>query len=218
VKHDLPILLIVMMQLACAAPAFARETIDRSEPAEVRQADWIDRAVDLERHKDWQGLLNWGRQWARVEPTNATAWFVQGRALSEMRRYPDAIEAYRQNLQIEPGDVFALNNLGNAYRYSKRFREAMTAYRDAVQVNPDYIPAWQNLGLTFYALKGAAGVTLAIQQLSASDPDLADAWRKLAIEYSISQDQRVAQKAIGVLRGLGADKRRRMFEILFVNV
>ncbi len=207
-----------MMLLACSAPAYARETLERSEAAEVRQADWIARAADLERHNDWQGLLNWGRQWARAEPGNATAWFAQGRAYSEMKRYPDAIVAYRQNLLIEAGDVFALNNLGNAYRDSKRFREAMTAYRDAVQINPDYLPAWHNLGLTFYALKGAAGVTLAIQQLSATDPDLAEAWRKLAIEFSLSGDLRVAQKAISVLRGLNADKRRRMFEILFVNV
>jgi hypothetical protein len=63
-----------------------------------------------------------------------------------------------------------------------------------------------------------AGVTQALQKLSASDPGLADAWRKLIIEYSPSRDEHVAQKAIGVLRGLDADKRRHMFEILFGNV
>jgi len=54
--------------------------------------------------------------------------------------------------------------------------------------------------------------------LSACDPELAEAWRKLIIEYSLSRDPRVAQKAIDVLRGLDADKRRHMFNILFGNV
>lgn len=60
-------------------------------------------------------------------------------------------------------------------------------------------------------------MTLAIKRLSASDPDLAEASCKLAIEYSLSRDLRVAQKTIGVLPGLDADKRRYKFEILFVN-
>jgi hypothetical protein len=95
--------------------------------------------------------------------------------------------------------------------------EAITAYRDAAEVDPDYLPAWHNLDLTFLALKGVDGVTLALQKLSASDP-VAEAWRKRIIEYSLSRDERVAQKAIAVLRGLDVDKRRRMFEILFASV
>jgi len=54
-------------------------------------------------------------------------------------------------------------------------------------------------------------VTQALQKLSASDPDLADAWRKPIIEYSLSRDTHAAQHAIGVLRGLDADKRWHMF-------
>jgi tetratricopeptide (TPR) repeat protein len=196
----------------------AREALDRTPPATVQQADWLARATDLERHKNWQGLLDWGRQWARTEPGNATAWFVLGRAYSKLNRYPEAIAAYRRNLALDPGDVYALNNLGNVYRDSKLFREALMAFRDAVQIDPDYLPAWHNLGLTFFALKGVAGVTQALQKLNASDPALAEAWRGLIIEYSLSRDERVAQKAIDVLRGLDADKRRRMFEILFVSV
>jgi hypothetical protein len=68
------------------------------------------------------------------------------------------------------------------------------------------------------AQKGVAGVTQALQKLSVSDPTLADAWRKLIIEYSFTRDPRVAEKALNVLRGLDAEKRRRMFEILFGNV
>jgi len=218
VKPLLPVLLIILAALACATPASAREALDRTAPAAVREADWLARATYLERHKDWQGLLDWGKQWTRAEPVNATAWFVLGRAYSKLNRYPDAIAAYRRDLALDPGDVYALNNLGNVYRDSKMFRDALTAFRDAVQVDPNYLPAWHNLGLTFLTWKGVAGVTQALQKLNASDTALAEAWRNLIIEYSLSRDERVAQKAIDVLRGLDADKRRRMFEILFVSV
>ena len=217
-KPLLPVLLIILATLACATPAVAREALDRTPPATIQQADWLARATDLERHKDWQGLLDWGSQWARAGPGNATAWFVLGRAYSKMQRYPEAIAAYRRDLTIDPADVDALNNLGTVYLDSKLFREALMAFRDAVQTDPDYLPAWHNLGLTFLTWKGVAGVTQALQKLNASDPALAEAWRKLIIEYSLSRDERVAQKAIDVLRRLDADKRRRMFDILFVSV
>jgi tetratricopeptide (TPR) repeat protein len=202
--------------LFLAAP-FAWAVPDRSEPASLGKADWIAHAKDLERRKDWQGLLDWGGHWTRAEPASATAWFVLGRAYGKLRRYPEAIAAYRQDLAIEPGDIYALNNLANLYRDGRQFRDAITAYWQAVQVDPDYLPAWENLGLAFLAWKGIAGVTHALQQLSVSDPELAEAWRKLILDYALSRDPRVAQKAVDVLRGLDADKRRRMFEILFAS-
>ncbi len=182
------------------------------------EAEWLAHAAMLERSQDWQGLRDWGLRWTDSAPEDATAWFVLGRAFSELKQYPEAIDAYRKDLRIEPGDVYALNNLGNAYRDSRHFHEAMETYREAVRINPDYLLAWHNLGLTFYDLKGVSGVSQALKQLRASDPDLAEAWRKLVIEYSLSRDEQVEKKAIAVLRGLGAAKRQRMFEILFAEV
>jgi len=59
------------------------------------------RASDLEKNGT-AGLLDWAGRWTRAEPGNATAWFALGRAYSKLRRYPEAIEAYRRDLAIEP--------------------------------------------------------------------------------------------------------------------
>jgi tetratricopeptide (TPR) repeat protein len=216
VKSILPALLILLAAHASEAPA--TETPNKALAAVAWQSEWLARAASLERNKDWQGLLDLGRRWIQIEPANATAWFVLGRANSSMKRFPEAIAAYQQNLNLDPGDVSALNNLGNAYRDSKQLRDAIAVYRHAVQIAPDYIPTWHNLSIAFYDLKGAAGVTLALQKLDASYPEAAEAWRRLVIEYALSRDARVAKKAIEVLRGLDADKRRLMLEALFVSI
>jgi tetratricopeptide (TPR) repeat protein len=179
------------------------------------QTEWVQQAQVLEKRADWAGLLAWGQAWARAETKNPLAWFVQGRALGELGRYSEAIAAYRQNLNLAPGDVWAHNNLGNAYRDSGRPRAAMQAYRAAVEIDLDYLPAWSNLGQTFYLTKGQAGVTQALQKLQATDPAAAEVWRALAIEYSITQDPRIAREALRVLRGLSQAQRDRMFGILF---
>lgn len=179
------------------------------------QAEWVRHARILEKRRDWAGLLAWGENWARGDPDNPLAWFVQGRALAEQGRFTEAIEAYRQNLRLAPGDVFALNNLGNAYRDSGHSRAAMVAYRAAAERAPDYVAAWHNLGLTFYLAKGEAGVARALDSLRATDPQLAAVWHALALEYAITRDERVARDAVRVLRSLSRAERKRMFDILF---
>ncbi len=221
VKSRIAVVLLCLAAIAGMAQVSADETRaqPRSEPQTIPQPTrWLSHASQLERQQNWRALLALGHHWTQTEPDNATAWFVLGRAYSKTLRYPEAIEAYRRNLKIQPDDVLALNNLGNTYRDSRLPREAMLAYRDAVRIKPEYVEAWHNLGLSFIALKGVAGVSQALQQLRASDPQLAEAWRSLAIEYSLTRDQRVARKAIDVLRGLDDRKRQRMFDILFSTV
>jgi tetratricopeptide (TPR) repeat protein len=181
-------------------------------------AEWLGQAQSLERQSNWNGLLELGRQWTQAESRKALAWFVLGRAASELGQHDEAIAAYERALRIEPDDIYSINNLGNAYRDSGRPRQAMHLWREAVKINPGYLQAWNNLGTTFYAIKGQAGVVQALQQLQATDPALAEVWRKLAIEYSISRDERVARQAVGVLRGLSEAQRTRMFDILLAGV
>lgn len=209
-------LAVVLLCLAAiAGPARVSANEITAQPQATR---WLSHASQLERQQNWRALLALGHHWTKSEPDNASAWFVLGRAYSKTGNTPEAIGAYRRNLQLAPADVFAMNNLGNVLRDHGMPREALLAYRDAVSLKPDYAEAWHNLGLGFFALKGTAGVSQALLQLQASDPKLAEAWRKLAIEFSLSRDQRVARKAIDVLRDMDDDARRRMFEILFSQV
>jgi len=217
----LPSLLLLSCLVAAGPLASAAQTfgLDDNQAAQtsLSQTEWVQQAQALERSRDWAGLLDWGQAWAQADAQDPLAWFVQGRALSQLGRFPEAIVAYQQNVRIAPDDVLARNNLGNAYRDSGRPREAMQAYRAAVEIDPEYVQAWHNLGLTFYLTKGQAGVLQALQKLQATDPALAEVWRKLAIDYSITRDKRVAREAVRVLRGLSAAERARMFGILFAE-
>lgn len=214
------VILLVLAAVSGAAPLWAAAQTfgiedGRAAHAARPHAEWVREAQALERRRDWASLLTWGRDWAAVHAQNPLAWFVQGRALEELGRLPEAIAAYRETLKIDPADVWALNNLGNAQRDSGNVREAIQTYRRAVEVDPGYIAAWHNLGLTFYLTQGEAGVARVLRQLDAVDPKLASVWRTLAIDYTLTRDERVAQEAVRVLRSLGAAERARLFRILF---
>ena len=73
-----------------------------------------------------------------------------------LRKFPQAITAYRQALALRPeiedaynGEVY--NNLGEAYRALCAFPEATACFERALALKPDYARAHANLGSTFQA-------------------------------------------------------------------
>ena len=55
------------------------------------EIEWLRRGAALEKAKDWQGLLTWGRKWTKSEPESACAWCILGEAHQMLKRYNDAV-------------------------------------------------------------------------------------------------------------------------------
>ncbi|MBK6742745.1 MAG: tetratricopeptide repeat protein [Hydrogenophilales bacterium] len=99
----------------------AAHAASRKPPQTRNHADWLKQAQTLEQSEAWAALLEWAEKWAASDSRSAMARYVQGRAYSGLKRYPEAIGAYLHTLRLNPDDVYALNNLGNAYRQIGRF-------------------------------------------------------------------------------------------------
>jgi len=196
---------------AHTAPHRAGHTEIAASPSQV---EWLARASLLEKQRDWHALLLHGKHWTWNDRDNALAWFVLGRAYSELKRNPEAIAAYQQALRLDPGDIHARNNLGNVYRDSQRYRDALHAYREAVRVNPDYLPAWHNMGRTFFVMKGQVGVIDAVERIRRTHPELANAWYSLLIGYYQTRNDAAAREALDLLKRLKPEEVDRLFAIL----
>jgi tetratricopeptide (TPR) repeat protein len=145
--------------------------------------EWEKRAIALETTKDWQGLLEWCRNWTKSEPENAMAWFGLGIAYARLSRYDDAIEAFRQALSIDPKDTTAAWYLGYAYDNLNRYEEAVEAYRHALRVNPKYAKAWSGLGGTYEKLSRYKDAIDAYRQSLSIDPKNGNVWHGLGYSY-----------------------------------
>jgi tetratricopeptide (TPR) repeat protein len=216
----LPTLLFASMPILAQPLDSTRQqaTPQRAEYAEnaalPSQAEWLGRASLLEKQRDWHGLLLLGRQWTWSDRDSALAWFVLGRAYSELKRNAEAIAAYQHALRLDPGDIHARNNLGNVYRDSQRYRDALYAYREAVRLNPDYLPAWHNMGRTFFVMKGQVGVIDAVERVRRTHPELANAWYSLLIGYYQTRNDTAAREALDLLKRLKPEEVDRLFAIL----
>ncbi|MBM4299996.1 MAG: serine protease [Deltaproteobacteria bacterium] len=153
------------------------------EPGARSKEGWEDRGRALEKAQDWPGMLAHFRRWTKAEPGNELAWFSLALAYSEMGRYREAIEAYREALRLKPDFADAWNNLGVSYEKMGRYREAFEAFREALRLKPDYASAWNNLGNAYGNLGRHREAFEAFREALRLKPDDASAWNNLGNAY-----------------------------------
>lgn len=76
-----------------------------------------------------------------------------GQASVLVKKYDEAIVAYRKALEINPRNNESMFGLGNAYFLSKDYTQAVQVYEQLVRANPKEGRAWYNLGEAYFNLK-----------------------------------------------------------------
>jgi cytochrome c-type biogenesis protein CcmH/NrfG len=80
--------------------------------------------------------VDWCRKWTESDPNNDSAWYCLGVAYNDLKRYDDAIEAFRQAIRIRPKNADAWYALGNAYNISGNHTDALEAVRELRPLDP----------------------------------------------------------------------------------
>jgi cytochrome c-type biogenesis protein CcmH/NrfG len=68
-------------------------------------------------------------------PAHEEAWAI--RAYLGLKRYAEAVEAYKEAIRLEPDNASAHMGLGGAYRGLDRDAEAVEAFKEAIRLEPD---------------------------------------------------------------------------------
>ena len=155
-------------------------------PGARPQEDWINRAAELEKTQNRQGLLAHCRRWTQSEPSNYLAWVILGFAYVKLGRYSETIEACREALRLSPEFAGAFFILGDAYLSLGRHQDASEAYGEATRCMPDDAEAWYNLGV-FSALSGNHRAAVeAVKALQRYDLQKADKLLNFIIKFQIN--------------------------------
>jgi Flp pilus assembly protein TadD len=81
-----------------------------------------------------------------AQPERWEELYLFGTALLQSRRFPEAIEIFRQLAHVRPDHPDVHNNLGVAYQALGEYDRASRAYREAIGLRSDYDRACLNLG------------------------------------------------------------------------
>jgi len=113
------------------------------------------------------------------------AWRTLGLALFELRRYPEALEAFQHVVNCARGDsvLFAWHNVGRCYLMLKEYQHALDAFDRSFSEQVGTAPMWRNKGLVLFRLQRYEEALAAYQRSLDKDPDNIDVWKKLALIF-----------------------------------
>jgi tetratricopeptide (TPR) repeat protein len=83
------------------------------------------------------------------DPENLAALIKLGNLSMDMKRFPEAIDAYSKALEIDPANVDVRVDMGTCYRNSGRPDVALEEYGKALAYNPKHANAHLNTGVVF---------------------------------------------------------------------
>jgi tetratricopeptide (TPR) repeat protein len=99
--------------------------------------------------------LEWLQTAVRLDPNHFRAWVNLGLALYSLRRYDEAVPAYRAALDINPNDAFVHAYLGRSLLSLGRDGEGVRELQTAVRLDPSLTEERDLLGRRVAADPGA---------------------------------------------------------------
>lgn len=122
------------------APSFAKKGKGGTQADDI-----ISTAMFYYLKYNYEKALPFFMQYLKINPESALAWVGAGDCCSNLGRYEEAIQAYKEAIRLKP-DYAAYNNLANTYYELGRYEEAIRAIQQAIRLEPEHAGGYYNLG------------------------------------------------------------------------
>jgi tetratricopeptide (TPR) repeat protein len=116
------------------------------------------------------------RRAAAARPGDASVANNHGNALTDLRRFDDALASYDRALGIDPQYAEAHCNRGNALLALGRREEALASYEQALVIRPDFAAPCYNRGNALSELNRFDKALSSYDRALEIDPNYAEAW------------------------------------------
>lgn len=159
-----------------AAAALARE-LAREATWGARSAVLIGQALAaVQAHAEAADFLDRQR---RRHPMEASLHHNFGISLQALKRFPEALSAFRRAIEILPGSEMSMTSAGSVLRELGRTEEALEFHGAAVRLNPQNAHALYNLGNTLSAIKEYSAAENAYRKSLEIQPEMVECLNNL---------------------------------------
>jgi superkiller protein 3 len=121
-----------------------RQSGERAAAAYLRGVDRLNQGDGEGAVKELQLARQERPDFDEIEPALAAAWIEWATAAEQARRFPEAVERFREALKLEP-DPEVENHVGVLLARMGKIQEAAASFQRALDLRPGYESAQKNL-------------------------------------------------------------------------
>ncbi len=114
-------------------------------------------------------------------PNSALLQNMIGATKIGLKKYNEAIEAYRKAISIKPDCASFYNDLGNALQEQGNYADALKEYNKAIELKPDYAVAYNNMGNVFNKDDNFDAAVKAYKKAIKFNPNFSQAFNNLGV-------------------------------------
>ena len=160
---------------------------------------------DLEKKKDWKGLVEYARAQQRDAPDSADWDLIAGYGLLQQRNYTQAVPAFSRATRRNPEDVDAWNLLGESFRLSGDPQAAVRTLEHAATVSRTSGVTYYLLGEAYRDLGRPDRAVRAYGESVRIDGSFAPTWFGLGLAYLQTGQRQDFAEALERLRALSPE-------------
>lgn len=149
---------------------------------------WVNRAVAKHLEGDFEAAVLLCRHALAVDASHAQAYNHLGRALHNLGRAPEALDAFRSATAAMPAYAEAWHSLGQALRARGDFAGARSALEQALVHCPGLDRARLDLGIVHQAMDEVDQALVHYRRLLDADPDHVDALLNTGLALQLVDD------------------------------
>ena len=180
---DGPILLLRLAETRCGNGEFAATNLRRAATLMPRSAGpWLALARRDEAQGKFDAAAGHYAQAAQRQPRRVPAWSGLGRAMLQLHRAQEAVDAFGTALGLRD-DAVDWGNLAIALEAMDRTPEALSAAQRAASLAPELAALHANVGHLLYRLGRPREAAAALHRALAFAPRAADVLNKLGCVY-----------------------------------
>lgn len=116
----------------------------------------------------------------QTPPGDGRVFRAAGRALNNLGRLDEAVDAYRRAIDIDPDDIEAFSSLGHVLARKQDNAAAETAWRQALCLNPDDLRSLKGMGRLLAATRRLDDAIRCLLRVTDLAPEDAENWLNLA--------------------------------------
>lgn len=160
---------------------------------------------ELNKKKDWDGLLRYAQARQRQDPAGSDWAVVAGYALFRKNDYPRAIALLGPVVQSNPEDIGAWNLLGESQRKAGQPGQAVRTLERASSVGRTSFVTFFFLGEAYRDSRRLDRAIPAYRETTRLAPEFAQGWFELGAACIRSGDREDVAAALGHLQKLNPD-------------
>jgi len=212
-NQTIPLIGLAQAYLGARVPARAWAVLGRIGGKEADSAAvWYWKGVTQARLERPEQSIAAFRKSLDLKFTSADwAWAGIGFALAEMKRFPEAIEAFRSAAQAAPENDEWRYQMAVNLKDGGRANEALAITADLVAKQPEEAKNWRQHGFVLAVLGKAPEAIPAMEKSLVIDPKQAKLWGALTETYQVAGRREDARRAYERLRTIDVDMAEKMY-------